>query len=127
MRTGDTDSERYFLAVLSQLEAGATPAEALRAAVAGIAATASFTSLNCLLLTPDELYAVCCFDPDGVAADEAPDYYDLGVRTTDDAVVVSSSGWGRGWQGLANGELLVVRRGTLEVSVESLGAELAPA
>ena len=127
LRTGDTDSERYFLAVLSQLEDGATPAEALRAAVAGIAATASFTSLNCLLLTPDELYAVCCFDPDGVAADEAPDYYDLGVRTTDDAVVVSSSGWGRGWQGLANGELLVVRRGTLEVTVEALGAELARA
>ena len=63
MRTGDTDSERYFLAVLSQLEAGATPAEALRAAVAGIVATASFTSLNCLLLTPEELYAVCFFDP----------------------------------------------------------------
>ena len=57
-------------------------------------------------------------------ADEAPDYYDLGFRVTDDAVVVSSSGWGRGWQELANGELLVVRRGTLEVTVESLRAEL---
>ena len=126
-RSGNTDSERYFLAVLTQLEAGATPAEALRRAVAGIAATASYTSLNCLLLTPDELYAVCCFDPDGVLADEAPDYYDLGFRTTEDSVVVSSSGWGRGWQELANGELLVVRRGSLEVTVESLGAELARA
>lgn len=124
LRRGDTDSERYFLAVLTQLEAGATLTEALRGAVAEIAATASFTSLNCLLMTPDELYAVCFFDPDGVQADEAPDYYDLGVRTTEDAVVVSSSGWGRGWQELANGELLVVRRGSLEVTVESLGASL---
>jgi predicted glutamine amidotransferase len=127
LRRGDTDSERYFLAVLSQLENGADPADALRGAVAGIAATASYTSLNCLLMTPDELYAVCFFDPDGHQSDEAPDYYHLGYRTTDDAVVVASSGWGRGWQSLANGELLVVRRGSLEVTVESLGAALTHA
>ena len=123
-KTGDTDSERYFLAVLSQLEAGATPAEALRRAVAGIVTTSSFTSLNCLLLTPEELYAVCFFAPDGPPSDEAPDYYDLRYRIADDGVVVTSSGWGRGWRELANGELLVVRRGTLEVTVESLHGEL---
>lgn len=127
LRRGDTDSERYFLAVLSQMQSGAAPADALRRAVAAIAATASFTSLNCLLLTPDELYAVCFFDPDGHRADEAPDYYHLGYRATDDAVVVASSGWGGGWQALANGELLVVRRGCLRVTVESLGAALAHA
>jgi predicted glutamine amidotransferase len=126
-RRGDTDSERYFLAVLSQLERGASPADALREAVAGIAATASFTSLNCLLLTPDELFAVCFYDPEGHGTDEAPDYYHLGFQATDDAVVVASSGWGRGWQELANGELMVVHRGTLRVSVESLGADLVPA
>jgi predicted glutamine amidotransferase len=123
-RAGETDSERYFLAVLSQLEAGATPAEALREAVAGIAATASFTSLNCLLLTPEELYAVCFFDPDGRQSDEAPDYYHLRYRATDDAAVITSSGWGRGWHDLANGDLLVVRRGTPEVTVESLRGDL---
>ena len=127
LRRGDTDSERYFLAVLSQLERGAGPADALREAVAQIAATASFTSLNCLLLTPDELYAVCFFDPDGHGGGEAPDYYHLGFRATDDAVVVASSGWGRGWQELANGELMVVRRGTLEVTVEPVGADLVRA
>jgi predicted glutamine amidotransferase len=127
LRRGDTDSERYFLAVLSQLETGADPVDALRGAVAGITATASYTSLNCLLMTPDELYAVCFFDPGGHQADEAPDYYHLGYRMTDDAVVVASSGWGRGWRSLANGELLVVRRGSLEVTVESLGAALTHA
>jgi predicted glutamine amidotransferase len=127
LRRGDTDSERYFLAVLSQLERGATPADALRRAVAGIATTASYTSLNCLLLTPDELFAVCFFDPSGHQADEAPDYYHLGYRATGDAIVVASSGWGRGWQELGNGELMVVRRGSLEVTVEALDAELARA
>ena len=127
LRTGDTDSERYFLAVLTQLEAGATPVEALRAAVAGIAATASYTSLNCLLLTSEALHAVCFFDPAEQSPDEAPDYYDLRYRLTDDAVVVTSSGWGQGWHELANGDLLVVRRGTLEVTVESLRPELVGA
>jgi predicted glutamine amidotransferase len=126
-RAGETDSERYFLAVLSRLEAGAGPAEALREAVAGITAAASFTSLNCLLLTPEELYAVCFFDPAGRQSDEAPDYYHLRYRAAGDAVVVSSSGWGRDWHDLANGDLLVVRRGTLDVTVESLRPEPARA
>jgi predicted glutamine amidotransferase len=123
---GDTDSERYFLAVLSRLEDGATPAEALRAAIAGITRTAAYTSLNCLLLTPDELYAVCFFDPAGPPPSEPPDYYHLRFRTAGDAVVVSSSGWGRDWQELGNGELLVVRRGSLEVTVEALRGDLVP-
>jgi predicted glutamine amidotransferase len=123
-RTGDTDSERYFLAVLSRLEAGATSTEALHGAVAGIAATTSYTSLNCLLLTPEELYAVCFFDPVGHGSDEAPDYYHLRYRVDDDALVISSSGWGRGWRDLGNGEVLRVRRGTLEVAVESLRGDL---
>ena len=49
-----------------------------------------------------------------VLEDTDPEYYRLRYRVTGDAVVVSSSGWGRDWQELANGDLLVVRRGTLE-------------
>jgi hypothetical protein len=32
---------------------------------------------------------------------------------------VSSSGWGRGWQEVANGDLLTVRRGSLASTVRS--------
>jgi predicted glutamine amidotransferase len=119
LRRGTTDSERYFLALLSRLRVGASPSEALRDTVDEIAATSHFTSLNCLLMTPDELIALCRFDPDGPLEDKDPEYYRLRYRVTDDAVVVSSSGWGRGWQELANGDLLVVRRGTLRTSVFS--------
>jgi len=119
-RTGDTDSERYFLAVLDRLRAGAAPAEALRRTVAEIAATADYTSLNCLLLTPDELYAVCCFDPARIKPDEGPDYFDLKYRIDDDAVVVASTGWGSRWRELRNGDLLAVHRGTLQVTVQSI-------
>ena len=122
-RRGTTDSERYFLAVSQHLLDGATPAEALTTTADAVAATASFTSLNCLLLTPDELYAFCRFDPEGELEDTDPEYYALRYRATEDAVVVSSSGWGRDWQELANGDLLVVRRRSLETRVV-VGADL---
>ena len=126
-RRGDTDSERYFLAVLSRMQEGASPGDALAGTVAEIAATTHFTSLNCLLLTRDALYAVSRVNTEaGLEFDEGPDYYDLRYRVTDDAVVVASSGWGRDWEELANGDLLVVRRGSLDVSVTPVEA-LAPA
>ena len=124
LRRGTTDSERYFLAVLTRMADGATPQEALRDTADEIARTSSFTSLNCLLMTPDELVAMCRYDPAGPLEDEDPEYYRLRYRVTDDAVVVCSSGWGRGWQELANGDLLVVRRGTLATTVLS-GERLA--
>jgi predicted glutamine amidotransferase len=117
LRRGTTDSERYFLALLTRMRAGAAPREALLDTVDEIAETSPFTSLNCLLLTPDELIALCHFDPKGPLEDKDPEYYRLRYRVTDDAVVVSSSGWGRDWQELANGDLLTVERGTLRATV----------
>jgi predicted glutamine amidotransferase len=119
LRRGTTDSERYFLALLTRVRAGAEPWEALGETIDEIAENSAFTSLNCLLLTPDELIAACRFDPAARMEDEDPEYYRLRYRVTEDSVVVSSSGWGRDWQELANGDLLVVQRGTLEVAVVS--------
>ena len=126
LRRGTTDSERYFLAVLSRLRRGVAPVDALRDTVDEIAGALPFTSLNCLLLTPEELIAACRYDPAADLEDEDPEsYYRLRYRITDDAVVVSSSGWGRDWQELGNGELLTVHRGTLEVTVVSGARETA--
>jgi predicted glutamine amidotransferase len=119
LRRGTTDSERCLLALLTRMADGGTPQEALRDTVDEVARTSAFTSLNCLLMTPDELIALCRYDPAGPLEDTDPEYYRLRYRVTDDAVVVSSSGWGRDWQELANGDLLTVRRGTLETGIES--------
>jgi len=124
LRRGTTDSERYFLALITRMADGAPPHEALRDTADEIARTSPFTSLNCLLMTPDELIALCRYDPAGPLEDKDPEYYRLRYRVTDDAVVVSSSGWGRGWQELDNGDLLVVRRGTLASAIHS-GERLA--
>ncbi len=124
LRRGTTDSERYFLAVLTRMADGATPQEALLDTADEIARTSPFTSLNCLLMTPDELVAMCRYDPAGPLEDTDPEYYRLRYRVSHQAVVVSSSGWGRGWQEVANGELLTVSRGTLATTVSS-GERLA--
>jgi predicted glutamine amidotransferase len=120
---GTTDSERYFRAVLTAAQEAPLDV-ALAAVIDRVAATRDFTSLNCLLVTPDTLYAACRFDP-GHEGDEGEDYFHLGYRVTDDAVVVASSGWGRGWQLLRDGELLAVDRATLATSVVSLEEALA--
>lgn len=115
---GTTDSERYFRAVLSA--ADELPLEqALAQVVDRIARTKDFTSLNCLMMTPDTLYAATRFNP-GAEDDEGEDYFHLRYRVTDDTVVVASSGWGSDWRVLENGTLLSVDRATLATSVVSV-------
>jgi len=116
-RQGDTDSERYFLAVRSRLAQGSTPEQALVTTVADVLASgAKVHSLNCMLLTPEALLAVCCYDPGSY---EDPDYYPLLHRRTGGTVVVASTGWtdSAGWSTLGNGQMLVVERGSLRTTV----------
>lgn len=118
---GDTDSERYFLALLSRLPEGPPSTgdlvQAYTRTLAAIAASSRYTSLNSMLLTPDHLVVASYYDPAAPALEETPDYFRLHYRVTDESVLVSSSGWGTGWETLTNGHLLVVERGTLATSV----------
>ena len=123
---GTTDSERYYLAVREQL-VDHEPEVALARTVTTIAESFRFTSLNCLLMTPEHLYAVCRYDPVAEAAEEQPDYFNLRYRVTPTSVVVASTGWGEGWESVANGHLLTVERHSLLVSVRSLADILAGA
>lgn len=120
---GDTDSERYYLAVQARL-AELGPAGALATVVQRISTGHEYTSLNSIFLTPDALYAVCQFDPAAAEARGDPDYFRLRYRVTDGAVVVASTGWGSGWDTLDNGELLTIARHTLEVSVRPVSGSV---
>ena len=51
------------------------------------------------------------------AEEGGPEYYRLRYRITPDSVVVTSSGWGSGWQTLDNGQMLVVQRHTLATEI----------
>ncbi len=122
LRRGDTDSERYFLALLSRLRRGEDEEEALAATVADIVALPSAApSLNCMLLTPRALYAVCSHDP---ASYDEPDYYPLLYRVDAGTVVVASTGWtdSAGWRTLGNGQMLVVERESLSTRVVAVAS-----
>ncbi len=130
-RTGITDSERYFLHVLADLERnGGDVVAALASTIDHIDAVFTANSLNAILLSPDALYAICCYHPERIPVEGlavrgytgVPErYFDLAYRVTQDAVVVASSGWPQdGWTFVPNRHVLVVDRRTLRISVEPL-------
>lgn len=120
-RAGSTDSERFFLRVLTLLR-DEDPVDALAHAAADIRArAASFASLNCLLLTEQALYAYSDEDPDSeVSRRRGPDFFRLRYRTEHDRVVVASSGIPQpdeDWSVLPYGRVLEISRAGLRVSV----------
>jgi predicted glutamine amidotransferase len=136
--TGNTDSERYFLHVLSRLEAdGGDIGAAIAGTAAHIDSQFSATSLNAVFLTPDALYAICWYDSEGIPAGAAAQqgyqgpperYFDLAYRTAPGAVVVASTGWPQSgdWTPLPNRHLLRVDRATLHCTVFPLTTEVPP-
>jgi len=130
---GTTDSERYFLLIMSRLAArGGDMIAAIAVAAADIEHRFEPNSLNAILLSPDTLYAVSWYHQSMVPAaklrqagyhkpDDIAAYFDLAYRATDDALIVASSGWPQpGWTPLANRHVLVVDRATLKTEVVPL-------
>lgn len=123
---GTTDSERYFLATLGAARDRAGDlAGGLADTVARIVDSLEFGGLNAMLVTPEQLIAVCRYDPAAQEREAEPDYYHLRYRITPQSVVISSSGWGAGWTTLRNGEMIVVQRSTLALSVHSISENRA--
>jgi predicted glutamine amidotransferase len=115
---GDTDSERYFLAMLGLVRAGAAPAAALLQTAHRMLALSATSSANAMLLTDDALHVVCAYRPDRLPSNQGQDYFDLHYRVRPDAVVVASSGVPQsGWTRLSNGSVLSVARTSLDCTV----------
>jgi predicted glutamine amidotransferase len=126
---GTTDSERYFLLIMSRLVSRRGDViAAIADAAADIDTRFEPNSLNALLLSPDKLYAVSWYHRDrvpeaklharGYDQDEIAAYFDLAYCATDSAVVVASSGWPQpGWTTLPNRHVLVADRRTLSTRV----------
>jgi predicted glutamine amidotransferase len=135
---GSTDSERYFLHLMWRLgERDGNLVAAVTDTTADISRRYTASSLNAILLTPDELCAISFHDRSMVPADllrqfghaDRPDevaaYFDLAYRVTDDAVLVASSGWPMpGWMPLPAGHVMVTDRRTLATSVLPITASL---
>jgi predicted glutamine amidotransferase len=134
---GGTDSERYFLLIMSRLAAhGGDMVAAIADAAADIDRRFEPNSLNAIVLSPDKLYAVSWYYHSRVPeaklrlhgydrSDEIAAYFDMAYRAADGAVVVASSGWPQpGWTPLGNRQVLVVDRHTLKTEQLRLAPQI---
>jgi predicted glutamine amidotransferase len=134
--TGTTDSERYFLHVMSGVEAGEDMITAIETTIARIDRLLLPNSLNAVLLTPDALYAICYYWPERIphAALAArgleagtDQYFELAHLETEAGIVVASSGWPQaGWTPLPNRNVLVIERKTMQANIVPLSLPSQP-
>lgn len=118
--TGTTDSERFFYALLSQID-DLGLVEGTRKTVNLIRAIADYSALNIMVQTPDTLIAICEFNEENKSEWSGPDHYELRFTQRGEDFLIASTGWGNtDWQHLDNHQMLVVNRSTLEYSISSL-------
>jgi predicted glutamine amidotransferase len=116
LRRGETDSERYFYFVLTQIskygiEAGIT------SAVNQIREKCSYSSVNAMFLTPTELFIINEHDDARIPNGQPTDYYDLFYRNSATEILVASSGWEQdGWTPIANHSIVKIDRSSLAMS-----------
>jgi predicted glutamine amidotransferase len=108
---GQTDSERYYLAVRTRMDAGVPPAKAITQVAEEVRLLADTSmALNCLLLTPTSLYAYHEHDPGSeVIGRRGAAYFDLYRRDDDRGTLVASEGWAHPeprWQGVPGRSVL---------------------
>ena len=108
--TGNTDSERYFLWLVQNIEElGLVPG--LKAAIKTIKDKTEFSSINAMLLSPNKLVVISEHDNAKRPDFGGEDYYDLHYREDDHAIVVGSSGWNQsGWHAIPNHSMMIIDR-----------------
>jgi predicted glutamine amidotransferase len=119
---GTTDSERYFLFLLTQIEKHGF-VEGVKAGLSYIKNNCSYSSINMMIINSDYFMAACIYNQDKIPEKfkEDIDYYHLKYTTHNGQVVVASSGWNQeGWSDLPNWSVLVVKNGVNHIDVINL-------
>ena len=109
---GSTDSERYFLYLLTQIEKHGF-IEGVKQGLSYIKNNCTFSSINMMIINEQTFMAACIYNQDKIPQKfkEDTDYYHLKYTKKDGQVVVASSGWNQdGWEEIPNGSVLVVDR-----------------
>jgi predicted glutamine amidotransferase len=118
--TGETDSERYFYALLTFIEELGFIQGVLKG-VAQIMDACSYSSINAMIMNEDTYIAICEHDPAKRPAFGDEKYYELKYRSDANGVVVASSGWPQdGWIVLPNHHALIVDRKTFATKIVAL-------
>ena len=109
---GTTDSERYFLYLLTQIEKHGF-VEGVKEGLSYIKNNCTFSSINMLIINDTTFMAACIFYQDKIPErfKNDADYYHLKYTKQNGQIVVASSGWNQdGWQEIGNGSVLIVDR-----------------
>ena len=109
---GSTDSERYFLFLLTQIEKYGF-IEGVKSGLTYIKNNCSYSSINMMIINDQTFMAACIYNQDKIPQKfkEDTDYYHLKYTKENGQVVVASSGWNQdGWEEIPNGSVLVVDR-----------------
>ncbi|MFE1852188.1 class II glutamine amidotransferase [Streptomyces sp. NPDC059489] len=119
---GDTDSERLYLGIRQRIDDGVDPAKAILQTADEVRTRSDqLMSLNCLLLTPDALFAYAEHDPHSeVITRRGPGYFGIHYRQDADKVIVASTGWPHPeplWSALPERHVLQVTTGTLDLTL----------
>ncbi len=115
--TGDTDSERYFYGLLTEIEQHGFIRGVLRG-VKLISKVCEYSSINAMIMNEDTFIAISEHDPAKKPDFGDDKYYELKYRADAQGVVVASSGWPQdGWIILLNHHALVVDRKTFAIQV----------
>jgi len=121
---GDTDSEQYFAALITKLrESNGDFVMAYKELVKDLAPI-HYTSVNALILTPEELVIVCQHKPENLSTDLEADYYELFWQTTNDITSAWSSGIrpdSPNFHNLKNGSLLHIDTNTGVATTHEIG------
>ena len=109
---GDTDSELYFLFLLTEIKKhGFLPG--IKSALSFIKNNIDHSSANMMIMNKDFFVTAARYNQDRIPDlfKKDVDYYELRYKDVDGAVLVASSGWNQeGWTQLTNDSLLIVDR-----------------
>ena len=122
MAKGTTDSERYFLYLLTQIKKLGF-IEGVKAGISYIKNNCTFSSINMMITNSNTFIAACVYNQEKIPDrfKDQPDYYHLKYTNKDSRVVVASSGWDQaGWQEIPNGSVLVVDRVGQDVELKKI-------
>lgn len=117
---GDTDSEQYFAALITQLrKTNGNLVAAYQNLIAKVDSI-KYTSLNALLMTDTDLFIICQHKPENRAVELEQDYYDLFWKTENGVTSAWSSGVRQNdhqTRSLINGTLLKINFSTGESEI----------
>lgn len=120
LRTGDTDSELFFLYLLSEIDKAGFVG-GVRNAIKQIKEGFKYSSINSMILNREYLIVVSEHDPLNKPDWADAVYYELRYRLDENGIAVASSGWNQeGWKLLENHQMLIVNRATLTVEIVNL-------